>query len=585
MEQVQEAYTDQLLGTRYFTISRLLKVYWQSEERLRAYFYFGVILLMTVIMVGLDVAFSYWSNYFYDALQAYDKQATIYLIFVFCGLATVNVLFAVYRYYLSQKFALRWRSWLTNQFIERWLDHRSYYYMENFEEQTDNPDQRIQEDVGLFVVNFINLTMGLISATTTFFAFIYVLWQLSGIFTLSLGSLGTFALPGYLVWVSVIYAAIGTWITIKVGWPLVSLHFEQQRREANFRFAAIDLRSHAEHVALYNGEQQQKGILHRLFGNVLINWYAIIIRQKTLLWFTASYGQAGVLLPLLVAVPNYFGKVFKLGGLMQTLRAFTYVQDSLSFIVNSYTTIAEWQATAQRLTTFLNHLTEVEENASAHDHLRIREQKQDTIVANNISITTPKEIPLLQNVQLQMQHGQHYLIKGASGIGKSTFIRVLAGIWPYASGELILPEKKQLMYLPQKPYMPIGTLEEAIIFPNPSHPQQLEKIQQILRDCHLEHLIPQLKVHATWSQQLSPGEQQRIAFARILLHQPDWVFLDESTSMLDVANEKSLYALLREKLPTCSIVSIGHRPTLEAYHDQVIDMERFAAVARSSMRS
>lgn len=577
MEQ-EPQYTDDLLATRHFTIPGLLKAYWRSEQRLYAYLYFSAILIMTIIMVSLDVVFSYWSNYFYDALQAYDKKAALRLLLVFGVLATLNIIFQVYRYYLSQKFALNWRRWLTNQFIERWLDHRSYYYMENFDKQTDNPDQRIQEDVGLFITNFIGLTMGLISAVTTFFAFIYILWQLSGVLTLSLGVLGPMHIHGYLVWVSVIYAIIGTYLTVKLGFPLVSLNFEQQRREANFRFAAIDLRSHAEHVALYDGEHHQKTILHRLFGSVLQNWLAIILRQKKLLWFTASYGQAGVLLPLLVAVPNYFGKVFKLGGLMQSLRAFTYVQDSLSFIINSYTAIAEWQATGQRLTTFLNHLNEVEERAIQRDHLQIHEHRANSIIAKNINITTPQDKPLLQQLSTTFEHGHHYLLQGPSGIGKSTFMRVLAGIWPYAAGELTFPEKKTIMFLPQKPYMPIGTLAEAILFPDHIKPESDQKLAEVLRDCHLAALIPRLHEHALWSEQLSPGEQQRIAFARVLLHRPDWVFLDESTSMLDIANEKYLYELLQEKLPHCSIVSVGHRPTLADYHDQVINMENYAAV-------
>ncbi|TAK73294.1 MAG: ABC transporter ATP-binding protein/permease [Gammaproteobacteria bacterium] len=564
--------SNQLLQSHPYTTWQLIKLYWQSEERFSAYVFFFVTIVMTVVLVMFDVAFSYWANDFYTALQAYDKHGVLVLLGLFCLLAFFYIVFAVYRYYISQLFGLRWRRWLTHQFINRWLANRSYYYLENFDEHTDNPDQRIQEDIGALVTSSISLSIGLIGSITTIFGFVYVLWQLSGQLHLNLGSLGTILIPGYLVWIAIIYAALGTYFTFKIGYPLVSLNFEQQRREATFRFAAIDLREHAESVALYEGEHHQKGILSRLFGNVLDNWLAIILRQKLLLWFTAGYNQISVILPLVVALPNYFEKIFLLGGVMQSMRAFTSIHDALSFLVNSYPDIAQWRAVTRRLTSFIDHMAEQDKNVLEGNKLRFRQDESNKIIAKNISISTPQGKKLLQNINEELVYGQDYLIKGFSGIGKSTFVRALAGIWPFSAGEVTFPGKQKVMYLPQKPYMPIGTLAEAIIFPDKLHPEFETQLEEVLRECHLENLIPRLQETASWSEQLSPGEQQRVAFARVLLHQPDWVFLDETTSMLDLANEEHLYRLLKSKLPHCSIISVGHRPSLDAYHGHVINM-------------
>ncbi len=610
----------QLITPRHYTAWQLIKLYWQSEERFYAYLLFGIVVVMTMCLVGFDVLFSFWSNYFYTALQEYDKRGTIRLFLVFCVLAAFFIAFSVYRYYLSQLFGLRWRRWLTKQFINRWLMRRDFYYLENFverfDERTDNPDQRLQEDVGALVTGSISLSLGFIASVTTVIGFVIVLWNLSGVIHLSLGRFGEWTIPGYLVWVAVLYAIVGTYITFKIGYPLISLNFEQQQREANFRFAAIDLRSHAENVALYHGEHHQKGILYRLFGGVLDNWYMIILRQRLLLWFTGGYNQTAVILPLLVALPNYFNRVFMLGGVMQSMRAFNSIQDALSFFVNAYTQIAEYRAVIRRLTTFLNHMQAIDEKVSRHDHLISHKENGKMIKAHQLTIMTPREEILLKNINEELIHGHHYLIQGPSGIGKSTFVRALAGLWPFAEGEIVLPSHQKIMFLPQKPYMPIGTLAEAILFPDKDYAPfivdhrhkmkttallresqyeiqvadqataaggiilhddaKLALLEKILSACHLENLIPRLQETAAWSQQLSPGEQQRVAFARVLLQKPDWAFLDETTSMVDLKTEQALYEQLKTQLPHCSIVSVGHRPSLSAFHDQVIDMAKYS---------
>ncbi len=567
------------LQSRPYTPWQLIKAYWESDERISAYTFLISVIILSVALVGMEVVLNYWYNFFYDALQDYDKRGAIDLIFIFMLIAAVYIILAVYRYYLQQFLGLRWRRWLTNQFVNRWLADKSYYYLENFDERTDNPDQRIQEDIAALVSSSLDLSIGLIGSVTTFVAFIYILWTLSGHFSFHIGK-HLITIPGYLVWVSMIYAVIGTTLAFKIGYPLVNLNFEQQRREANFRFAAVDLRSHAENVALYRGEGHQRNVLGGLFDRVLNNWYAIILRQKLLLWFTAGYNQVSVLVPLIVTLPNYFNKVFKLGGFMQALRAFGQIQDALSFFVNSYTQIAQWRAVVQRLITFINHIYEVEHHAATQNKFVYQNATNDTISVKDLNIYTPHDEKMLQKINVEFEHGKNYLIKGASGIGKSTLIRVIAKIWPYGAGSITLPTGKKIMYIPQKAYMPIGSLKEALIFPDKGEIDDA-KLIAVLKACDLPELISRLHDVSMWSEQLSPGELQRVAIARVLLTKPDWVFLDESTSALDLPHEKMLYELIKKEVPNCSIVSVGHQPSVEVFHEYQIDLTPYS-VARTA---
>ncbi len=573
---------DQHLKIRPYTAWQLIRMYWESEHRFFAYGLLAVVLFFTIILVGFDVLFTTWYNYFYDALQDYDVRATLQLLAIFCFMAAVYIVLYVYRFYIQAYLGLKWRQWLTKEFLDRWLARRSYYHLESFDIQTDNPDQRIQEDIQNLVLNSLNLIVGLVSSIVTIFAFVLVLWELSGILTIPLGPLGTLHIPGYLVWVGMLYNILGTWITFKLGRPLIMLNFEQQRREANFRFAAIDVRSHSEHVALYRGEDNEKNILQKIFSGVLDNWYAIIIRQKLLFWFTASYNQIAVLVPLAVVLPNYFNKVFKLGGFVQSIAAFGKIQDALSFLVNSYTTIAEWRATIRRLLTFLNHMYELDVTVKQKNHIQFLPNPQNKIITKDLNIQTPKGLSLLKNIAEQFEHGKHYVIKGPSGVGKSTFVRTLAGIWPFGQGEISLPDKKNIMFLPQTPYMPLGSLKDALLFPDKLVSVKNSDLEKLLDCCDLPHLKNRLLDVERWGELLSPGELQRISVLRLLLHKPDWAFMDESTSSLDLAHEKQVFQLLKEKLPTCSVVSVGHRPSLDEYHDVEIDLSKYARTSSNS---
>jgi putative ATP-binding cassette transporter len=563
------------LEARHYTPWKLLCAYWQSSERMSAYLLLISVIVFSLILVGLDVIFTHWYNYFYNTLQEYDRRGALDLLGVFLFLASVAIAFSVYRYYLQSYLILRWRKWLTAQFMQRWLQNKAYYFLEHFNDQMDNPDQRIQEDIASFVAMSLGLVIGLLSSVVSFFAFIYLLWKLSGHLDLNLGRFGVYHLKGYLVWIAVLYASFGTFLTLKIGQALVPLNFEQQRREANFRFAAIDLRTHSEQVAISHAESYQQSLLNKIFSGVLSNWYAIILRQKLLMWFTAGYNQIAVIVPLVVAIPNYFNKVFKLGGLMQTLSAFQKIQDALSFIVNSYVTIAEWQAVIRRLLTFLNHSYEVVEAASLANKFIYEHQTENRIDLRAVDIYTPKGEKLLSNIALDLTHGKSYWLKGDSGIGKSILMRAMAGIWPFGGGEIRLPQGRNIMFIPQKNYMPIGSLKDALIFPMDNCLASDEELQRLLRNCDLPHLVNQLNKVAHWSENLSPGESQRIAFARVLLHKPDWVVLDESTSALDLKHEQHMYQLLKTQLPNLSIISVGHRPSLGAYHDEEINLMAF----------
>jgi putative ATP-binding cassette transporter len=457
----------------------------------------------------------------------------------------------------------------------RWLDKLNYYFLETFNEHTDNPDQRIQEDIGSLISSTLTLALGALSSIVTVMAFILVLWNLSGDLVIPLGKLGVLHFPKYLVWVGIIYALVGTVIAVKIGHPLIGLIFEQQRREANYRFGLIDLRLHAEHIALYRGEKNQQTILQKLFSRVLENWYAIILRQKLLFWFTAGYNQTAVALPFVAVFPTYFSKTIKLGGLMQTLGAFQNIQSALSFIINSYGSIASWQAVSRRLLTFLRHMDEIEKNAIEQNKLVYSQHSSNNILIRHLTINTPRGETLLKDINDELVHGSNYLIKGHSGLGKSTFVRTLARIWPYGAGEITLPANKKMMFLPQTSYMPIGTLRDALLFPDRTPNVSDESLIDWLKQCDLGHLGQRLDEVAGWSGQLSQGELQRVAFIRVLIQQPDWIFLDESTSALGLAHEKRVYGLLKEHAPACSIVAVGHRPSLEAYHDQEIDLERY----------
>lgn len=539
--------------------------YWSSEERWSAR---GLLLLVVSLNLGqvyLLVLVNTWYQQFYDSLQNLDQAAFGGLILRFTAIAVFYIATTVYSLYLRQMLEIRWRRWLTDRWIGDWLADRAYYRMHLVKTGTDNPDQRIAEDLRLFVAASLELSLDLLSSLVTLGSFIGILWTVSG----SLAIPGTaLQLPAYMVWAALLYALLGSWMTHAMGRPLARLNFMQQRYEADFRFGLVRLREAAEGVALYGGEGDEAHRLSERFSYVLHNWWEIMRRRKKLGALTAGYAQTAILFPFIVAAPRYFSKQIQLGGLMQISNAFGRVQESLSWFVSAYVGLAEWKATVDRLILFRRALVEMRMTEAAGAAIAIETCGAAGVELHGLTLALPDGTTLLRGVDAKLERGEPVLISGPSGSGKSTLFRALAGIWPFGGGWIERPAGACL-FLPQKPYIPIGTLRSAVTYPSREGRFPDEELRRRLRECRLEHLMD-LDESQHWEQRLSPGEQQRLAFARALLQRPDWLFLDEASSALDAATEGELYALLERELPETTWVSIGHRAELARFHGRRI---------------
>ncbi|HXF17872.1 MAG TPA: ABC transporter ATP-binding protein/permease [Burkholderiales bacterium] len=558
---------------------RLIKPYWKSEERFIAWLLLAAVIILTLAMVYMNVLFNDWYNSFYNALQEKDKTGFWKLMGRFCILATIYIVMAVYEFYLNQMLQIRWRRWLTDNYLSEWLSDRAYYRLQLSGNPADNPDQRISEDMKFFVDQSLELSLGFLNAIVTLGSFVGILWGLSGPLEISLNG-NPVSVQGYMVWAALFYAIVGTWLTHQIGKKLIGLNFDQQRFEADFRFSLVRFRENAEGVALYKGEPDEFVGFRARFASVVDNWWRIMKRQKVLNFFTIGYNQAAIIFPFLVAGNRYFAGTIQLGGLMQISNAFGHVQSSLSWFITAYPTFATWKATSDRLIGF--HYAIERARAQARDESgaeRIVGQQSD-LVLENVSVALPDARPLVAASSLDVKQGEHLLIRGPSGSGKSTLFRALAGIWPYSSGRIRLPKDGRILFLPQKPYLPIGTLKQVTVYPSVDITLPDEEIKNALSEVGLAQLRDRLDEQQNWSMQLSPGEQQRIAFARALLQQPDWLFLDEATSSLDEEAEQKLYRLLQEKLPRTTVISIGHRSTLQAFHKRSIEMKMDSAGLR-----
>ena len=480
----------------------------------------------------------------------------------------------MYAFYLQQVLIINWRRWLTNEYIDEWLNHKTYYRLQMFGTATDNPDQRISEDVRMFVEYTLRFGIGILKAFTTFASFasfVVILYNLSGPLQFKLAGMDIH-IPGYLVWTALLYSIIGTWLTYKVGNKLVGLNFVQQKYEADFRFAMMRMRENAESVAFYSGEGHEGGVFKKRFSLLLNNFWSIIKKQKQLTWLNSWYSQIAIIFPLVVAMPRYLAKEITLGGLMQISSAFGRVQESLSYFVDMYSSIAEWQAVVERLTGFGLHMQQVKQENAQQD-LQRKPGASDAIVATDMDVTLPDESAVLQNVSFTLKPGTNVLIKGVSGSGKSTLLRALAGIWPYVKGTLEIPEESKLMFIPQRPYLPLGTLKESLLYPG-TESRTDEELKQLMEDCCIGYLYEKLYLEADWSHVLSVGEQQRLAFVRALIYKPVWLFLDEASSALDEETEAKVYTLLMEEAQQTTLVSVGHRSTLNKYHQKVLYLDK-----------
>ncbi len=546
--------------------------YWKSDEKWSAIGLLAAVIALNLITVWLNVRFNYWNNDFYNALQQYDWLEFWRQFAIFGVIALVFIVVGVYSSYLRGILQIRWRRWLTERFLRDWLEDQAYYRMQLNQAVTDNPDQRISDDLNRFASISLTLSLGLLNSLVTLVSFLSILWTLSGALTIPLGGGGSIDIPGYMVFAALIYAVAGTMLTRWIGLPLIRLNFDQQRYEADFRFSMVRLRENAENVAFYAGEAREFDTFQTRFVRVVANWWGIIKRRKKLTWFTYGYDQVAIVFPFLVAAPRYFDKVIQLGGLMQIASAFRQVQESLSFIISSYTEIAEYQSVVQRLAGFREKMNEIAAEQQRPQPIEIVRDGTGVEV-DAVDLNLPDGRSLRSDITLAATPGKSLLITGASGAGKSTLLRAIAGLWPFGRGRIRVGDGRCL-FLPQRPYLPLGTLADALVYPRAAAELPRDSLTDALRTVGLPEFVDRLDEEGNWAQRLSIGEQQRLAFARVLLARPEIVFLDEATSALDEAAEISLYRLLREAPWRPTVVSVGHHGTLRRFHDAVVDLTR-----------
>lgn len=564
--------------TREFIVGlfHLITPYWNSEEKKSARLYLAAIITLTIAAVYMTLLLNEWFNSFYSALQNYDSDAVYRGLLRFTGLAFAHIAFAVYSYYLQQRLALRWRKWMTKNYLAKWTGQQMYYRLEMFSQGTaDNPDQRISEDINLFTARTLSFMSGLLRSATTIVCFIFVLWNLSEVLSFSAAG-QEIHIYGYLVWTALAYSVLGTWITHKVGHRLVSLNYLQQKLEADFRFSMVRLRETAESVAFYNGAAKEEAFLSNRFMTLLRNTLFIIKKQKQLSWLTNSYAQIAIIFPFVVAVPRYLSQNISLGGLMQIANCFGKVQDAMSYFVDVYASLAEWQSCAERLLSFDKHIAAIEKETEEKSGSLVREETPDRLRLTDVTISVPamdenkRTREIISSAACTIRSGEHVILKGPSGSGKSTLLRTLAGFWPYVKGHISIPAPSEMMFIPQKPYIPMGTSAEAASYPLETADEEI--LSPLLVECGLSHLMEKPDTEADWSHILSLGEQQKLAFVRVFLRKPKWVFLDEATSAMDEETEEKMYRLLTA-LPGTTVISIGHRSTLDKWHNRVLRIE------------
>lgn len=547
----------------------MLKSYWGCKDSIKSWILLVVIISLTSGSVYIATSINSWYKEFWDTIQNYDIDGFKHQLIIFVILASIHVVVSVYNAYLKSCLAINWRTWLTGKTMTRWLESDNYYKLQLADKNTDNPDQRIAEDLNMFVSSTIVLIIGTATDLAMMISFGVVLWQLSSAVDITVMGMSIHLPDGYMCYLALLYAILGTALTFYLGKPLVKLNFRQQRYEADFRFSLIRVRENSESIALYKGEEEENKYLRQSFSDLVANYIKLIVCTKRLGFLTLGYSQTAVIFPMLISAPLYFAKIITMGSIMQISSAFGRVQDSLSTLVSNFTSWASWKSVVDRLALFYLSMEEVEK-------LRcIAIEKNATkLEVRDLQIKSPRDKLLLDHVNLDLSSGESLLIRGASGCGKSTLIKALAGIWPYTQGQVRYLNEAKVLFLSQKPYLPQGSLRLAASYP--SAPIEDGRTEQFFKLVGLEHLIPHLDEVDTWSHILSLGEQQRVAIVRALLNQPDMLFLDEASSAMDEQSESLVYDLLNQYLPQCIMISVGHRSTLIAKHKLVLTYQNDA---------
>jgi putative ATP-binding cassette transporter len=568
------------LASTVATIWRLSIPYFRSEDRWPGRILLASVIAIELSLVALQVILNQWYNRFYNTLQDHDWNAFVSAILFFCVIAAIYTVLAVYQLYLNQWLQIRWRRWMTQTYLRQWLHSANHYRMQLLGDTADNPDQRIADDLQMFVQYTLTIGIGLLSSIVTLCSFVVILWTLSAQAPLTLFG-ASFDIPGYLVWAALIYAVIGTLLTHLIGWRLIPLNFQQQRFEADFRFNLVRTRENAEQIAALGGEAAERERHLNRFGFVVANWLALMQRQKQLTFFTQSYSQASVIFPYIMVSPAYFSGAMQLGGLMQTASAFNSVQNALSYFITAYRQIAEWRAVIARLTGFEEAIAAGQAAAVTPPAVEVVRRGRGAVFAvDRLNVQLPGGEPIVAAEHIAFPAGERVLVTGPSGSGKSTLFRVIAGIWPFGSGRVMVPQGAKVMLVPQRPYFPLATLATAVGFPAEAGTFDDARVAEALVAVGLPQMVGRLGEEAHWNRMLSQGEQQRLAIARALLHAPDYLFLDEATAALDEAAEAALYRLLQDRLKGTTIISIGHRSTLSAFHGRRVELVADRALFR-----
>lgn len=555
----------------------LIKPYWVSDEKWIAWGLLALVVAINMTMVAVNAWFNTWQRVFFDSIQQYNYPVFKHSLLQFTAIAMAMILLGSYRTYFRQMLEFRWRQWLTTQYMHEWLSGRAYYRIER-DKLADNPDQRVSVDLQELASTTLALSLDFLSTSVTLLWFSNVLWHLAG--PLSFTVFGTdVTIPGYMVWTALLYAVVGSYITHRVNHPLVSINYQQQRVEADFRFSLIRLRENADQIALYEGERSEEKALQGAFGHIRDNWRMIMHYTRRLNLVVVSYSQLAIVFPFIAAAPKYFAKAVSYGGYQQIIGAFGTVSSSFSWFISSYSTLAAWRAVTNRLKEFRRIMAQpqlLESTSRATEHGGIHTRMADTTVlrVQALRLMRPDGTPLSTIGSFAVAPGSRVLVRGASGSGKSTLLRSLAGLWPFGSGTIEMPVNARVMFVPQKSYVPIGTLKSALCYPATADAFTDAECADVLRACRLGELVDKLDVSDHWERVLSPGEQQRLAIARVLLQKPDFLFLDEATSALDLDTEAALYHVLTQRLAHAAIVSVAHRESVQAMHAETIEVVR-----------
>jgi putative ATP-binding cassette transporter len=587
-------YVPHTFRSKLRTFWTLARPFWKSEEKHTAWALLTAVVIFTLAQNWIGIRLSYWNRSFFDTIQRGDYGYFVHLGAVMIGLIFMSIVFWLAEDYLFSSLKIRWRRWMTARFLDQWLGDRAHYLGQLDSVHGDNPDQRISEDIRSFVFTSLDLFMQLLSALIGFVAFVFILWTLSDGSPTPVGRpppislpeswawfqpafLGMWSayettmafitsIPGHLVWFCFLYSWLGSWLVNRVGRPIIGLAYEQEKLEADFRFGLIRLRENSESTALIQGETAERRTLGASFSRIVGNFNARLVKQIHLNAFKAVYFRLSDSVPLLLSAPRFFAGTITLGQLTQLTGAFGRVQSCLNLFINSYETIAGWWAVTQRLDGFVRGIEHAHELRATQSRIYSTGRVGNELVVKNLALFRPNGKPLLAPVSFTLTPGDSVLITGPSGCGKSTLLRALAGLWPYEQGFVHLPAPFRCMVMPQRPYLPIGTLRAAVCYPEPPEKFTDAAIRTALALAQAPALATRLDEEAHWSQLLSGGEQQRVALARIFLLKPDWVFLDEATAAMDEAAEHAFYLSLRAALPEVSYLTIAHRSTLRAVH-------------------